>query len=349
LPEVQCVIFFVVTVILSLSFHLYWGGPLKGSVILLAVGSILTRLIAMGKYFPSPSNHRNLHNVIITGGNTGIGKETARQLMEWGAHVIIACRNQDKGRAAMADLVRTCTLPDPQRRVSVMPLDLSSLQSVETFVEAWKSRSDSSIDVLINNAGVMMCPYTLSTDGMELQFATNHVGHFHLTRLLLPFFRANGRIVNVSSAAHIGAPPSPLSWDQLEDKSKYDPVKAYAISKIANIYFTNELHRRLPQLRPDVPLFVYSLHPGTVQSELTRHLPALALRFVTLVRHLFMKTTLQGAQTSLYCAAAKEDLPSGAFFWDCQQGSPSLQAQDRTEAKRLWENTEQRIAKWKQS
>lgn len=348
LPETQSVVFFVTTVVLSVGFHVYWDGPLKGSLILLAVGLFLTRLIAMGKYFPSPANHRSLHNVIITGANTGIGKETARQLMEWGAHVIIACRNQDKGRAAAADLIRTCTLTDPHQRVSVMPLDLSSLQSVEAFVEAWKSRRDSSIDVLINNAGVMMCPYTLSADGMELQFATNHVGHFHLTRGLLPFFRANGRIVNVSSAAHIGAPPSPLPWNQLEDRSKYDPVKAYAISKIANIYFTSELHRRLPKLRPDVPLFVYSLHPGTVQSELVRHLPAFALYFVNMVRHLFMKTTLQGAQTSLYCAAHQPDPPSGAFFWDCQSGSPSVQAQDHTEAKRLWVNTEERIANWKQ-
>lgn len=231
---------------------------------------------------------------IVTGSSSGIGYETARVLANKNAAVIIAVRNMEKGDKAAQKIKNQ--YPDAQ--VTVMELDLANLESVRKFAANFE-REHSRLDLLINNAGVMMPPYSKTADGFELQFGTNHLGHFLLTGLLINLIKKtqNSRIVNVSSSAHKAGN---LNFDDLNwEKRKYNDWKAYGDSKIANIYFTNELARKLTS-KGNNPV-VAAAHPGWTATELQRH--------VSLFRFLntfFAQGIDMGALPTLYAAVAAE-------------------------------------------
>ena len=199
------------------------------------------------------------------------------------------------------------------------------------------------INALINNAGVMACPYSKTKDGFEVQMGTNHFGHFYLTKLLLPRLRSS-RIVNVSSFGHSmwRVPCDATHYAQMSDKNTYDPWKAYSLSKAANILFTRELQRRFctsHQIR------AYSLHPGIVETELDRHMGISdLLRTLTRpIRYVLIKTPLEGAQTNLYCALSNEAKP-GEYHVDCQAVSVlNKYAVDDQVAREWWDFSEKVI------
>jgi len=204
---------------------------------------------------------------IVTGSNTGLGLETARALAAAGATVVLAVRDTVKGAAAASEIARTA----PNADVTVHELDLGSLDSVRSSAAALKSAYPR-IDLLINNAGVMYpSPRKSTADGFELQFGTNHLGHFAFTGLLLDNIigMANSRIVTVSSVGH--RIRAAIHFDDLQWERRYDRVAAYGQSKLANLLFTYELQRRLAA--HSAPTIAVAAHPGLSNTELMRHLP----------------------------------------------------------------------------
>lgn len=272
---------------------------------------------------------------IVTGSNSGIGFEAARMLAEKGAKVVLACRNKDKGNAAKARIEAR----NPAGSVSVMSLDLASLASVRNFADTFKA-DQGGLDLLVNNAGVMIPPYGKTEDGFELQFGTNHLGHFALTARLLELLRRgnDARVVCVASAAHnLGN----LNFDDLQwEQRKYKPWSAYGDSKLANLYFTYELSRRLKDA--GVPVRVTAAHPGYTATNLQRH--SLLARIGNAVA---MKTA-KGALPTVR-AATDPDANSGDYFgpdglgeiWGYPKKVDSnALSKDTGKAKRLWEISE---------
>lgn len=205
--------------------------------------------------------------MVITGATTGVGRRVAVVLAGAGAHVVLACRDEAK-----ADVVREqIKAATPDAKVSVVVLDLASLESVREAAKEIAAEHER-IDVLINNAGVMWSPRTTTADGFELQFGTNHLGHFALTGLLLERLLTveGSRIVTVASPAH---KQGRIDFDDLQSVRRYRRSAAYAQSKLANLLFTYELHRRLTA--KGVPTVALAAHPGSARSELNRNMPIL--------------------------------------------------------------------------
>ena len=207
----------------------------------------------------------NGKTVIITGGNCGIGKQTAIDLAKRKARVILACRDKERGERAARE-VREISC---NQSVEYRQLDLSSLASVRQFATGIID-GHMSVDILINNAGVMRCPFWKTEDGFEMQFGVNHLGHFLLTNLLLDRIKESrgARIVNVSSKAYMRVPKGLDFEDLNSEKKEYNAAKAYGHSKLANIYFTRSLADRLK----DTDVTVNCLHPGVIWTELGRHM-----------------------------------------------------------------------------
>ncbi|XP_063053580.1 retinol dehydrogenase 13-like [Engraulis encrasicolus] len=269
--------------------------------------------------------------VLITGANTGIGKETAVDLAGRGARVILACR--DLGRATLA--AEDIRERSGNGNVVVKKLDLASLQSVRQLAKDILE-TEERLDILINNAGIMSCPKWQTEDGFEMQFGVNHLGHFLLTNCLLDLLKKSSpsRIVNVSSLAHERAE---IYFDDINLDKDYTPQKAYKQSKLANVLFSRELAKRLQ----GSGVTVYSLHPGIIHTELGRHFwPKLALwkRVVYQPLLLLIKTPTEGAQTTLHCAV-DEGLANetGLYYSDCKQKPAAPQGQDDEAARRLWD------------
>jgi NAD(P)-dependent dehydrogenase (short-subunit alcohol dehydrogenase family) len=267
---------------------------------------------------------------IVTGANSGIGRATARSLAAGGAHVVLAMRNVGKGRAAAA------AMPG---EAEVRELDLASLDSVRAFASGW----DGMIDLLINNAGVMVPPLTRTADGFELQFGTNHLGHFALTNLLLE--HVTGRVVTVSSTGHrVGR----IDFDDLNwERKPYRAWRAYGQSKLANLLFTAELQRRLTAAGSGV--LATAAHPGYAATNLQFHSQRRSLDLLSKAgNRLLAQDENGGALPTLYAAVA--DIPGNSFagpggFME-QRGAPKLvgrsaAAQDADVAHRLWETSEQ--------
>ena len=201
---------------------------------------------------------------VVTGANTGLGYETAAALAAKGAHVVLAVRNLDKGKAA-ADLIARRT---PGADVTLQELDLTSLASVHQAADQLHAALDR-VDLLVNNAGIMMTPLGTTADGFELQFGTNHLGHFALTGRLLDLLLVSpgSRVVTVSSIGHrFGR----IRFDDLQSEHGYNRLSAYGQAKLANLLFTYELQRRLVGANA----VAVAAHPGGSSSELSRHLPA---------------------------------------------------------------------------
>ncbi|KAM3877497.1 retinol dehydrogenase 13 [Diretmus argenteus] len=268
--------------------------------------------------------------VLITGANTGIGKDTALDMACRGARVILACRDMTKANAA-ADEIRQRS---GNGNVVVKKLDLASLQSVRDLTKD-VLESEERLDILINNAAVM-CPKWVTDDGFEMQFGVNHLGHFLLTNCLLDLLKKStpSRIVIVSSMGHTSGH---IDFEDINLDKDYTAMKSYTRSKLANVLFGRELAARLQ----DTGVTVYSLHPGIIRTEIGRHMvPTLALwkRILLLPFLMLIKSHRQGAQTTVYCAV-EESLAnvSGLYYSDCAPKTPAPQACDDVAAKKLWD------------
>lgn len=250
-------------------------------------------------------NSRNIPDqkgrvAIVTGSSSGIGLETARVLADKNATVIIAVRNQEKGKAA----AKKITGENQNADIEIMALDLADLASIRNFADTFKNKYPR-LDLLINNAGVMIPPYAKTTDGFELQFGTNYLGHFALTGLLINRLKktSGSRVVNVSSMAHkMGKIDfNDLNWE----KRKYKKWQAYGDSKIASLYFTYALQQRLGNGTADV--IVAAAHPGWTATELQRH-----TGLVSALNNVFAQRIEMGALPTLY-AATVENIKGADF------------------------------------
>jgi len=269
-------------------------------------------------------------SVIVTGANSGIGRAAARALADHGARVVLAVRDTAKGDAAAAAMPGT---------TEVRRLDLASLASIREFAAGWEG----DLDLLVNNAGVMVPPFSRTADGFELQFGTNHLGHFALTNLLLE--HVTGRVVTVSSTGHRFGEIDfdDLNWEQ----RSYRAWRAYGQSKLANLLFTSELQRRL--VAAGSPVLATAAHPGYAATNLQFHSESRAMDVVSSIgNRLFAQDEEGGALPTLYAAVA--DVPGDSFagpggFME-QRGAPKLvgrsgAAKDADVARRLWEVSEE--------
>jgi NAD(P)-dependent dehydrogenase (short-subunit alcohol dehydrogenase family) len=273
---------------------------------------------------------------IVTGSNSGIGFETARVLAGKGATVVMACRNLEKANPK-ADEIRAA---HPSADVEVMQLDLSNLDSVQRFADAFRSKH-SRLDLLINNAGIMVPPYGKTTQGFETQFGVNHLGHFALTGSLLDLLTntPGARIVTVSSVAHL---MGKIDFANLNWEKGYKAQAAYGQSKLANLLFTYELQRRLAAAGKDT--LAVAAHPGWTDTNLQTH--AKAVKFMN---RFFAQNALMGALPTLY--AATEPSVHGAEYFGPSgfmemNGPPkkvksNRRSHDRNVAERLWNVSEE--------
>jgi NAD(P)-dependent dehydrogenase (short-subunit alcohol dehydrogenase family) len=284
---------------------------------------------------------------LVTGGSSGLGQETARALAAHGAEVILTARDVPKGEAVAAG-IRAST---GNSRVAVEALELGSFASIRAAAERVLA-AHPRLDLLIDNAGVMACPFATTADGFELQFGTNHLGHFLLTGLLLPSLRRGrgARIVSLSSRGHH---LSPVVFDDLQfERRPYDRWLAYGQSKTANALFAIGLERRLAA----DGIHAYAVHPGVIVTELVRHMQSEDMELLrTRSRgRMQLKTVEQGAATTLFAATAPElDGRGGLYLEDCRvaqvddapeagEGVRSY-AVDPELAERLWEVSERLV------
>ena len=265
---------------------------------------------------------------LVTGANTGIGRATALELARRGARVHLACRSEAKTKPVLEEIRRLPDAPEPV----FLALDLSDLSSIRRAAETFLG-SGEPLDVLINNAGVAG-QRGFTTDGFELSFGVNHLGHFLLTSLLFDRLRESepSRVVMVSSGSHYQA--KGIDWEAVRRPTRsVTGLPEYAVSKLANVLFAQELARRAA----GSGVTTYSLHPGVIASDAWRRMPA-PLRFTM---KLFMKSTTEGAQTSLYCATSPDLADSSGRFYDaCRERDPNPLATPELAAE-LWTRSEE--------
>ena len=275
---------------------------------------------------------------VVTGANTGLGFETARILAARGASVVLAVRDTDKGKAAAARIAGTA----PGATVTVQPLDLTCLESVRAAAGELRARHPA-IDLLINNAGVMFPPKQTTVDGFELQFGTNHLGHFALTGLLLEQMLPvpGSRVVTVSSLAH--RVRARINFDDLQGERSYSRVGAYGQSKLANLMFTYELARRLSGAGATIAV---AAHPGLASTELARYTPAIVAFFY--VRVMTQKAAM--GVLPVLRAATDPGVAGGQYYGPGgllgTRGYPTLarssrQSRDTAIQRRLWTVSEE--------
>lgn len=291
--------------------------------------------------------------IVITGGNCGLGKETARVLAMGGAKVIIACRSISSGREAIQS-IKESTVLQSESSLDVQQLDLSDFQSIQSFATTF-TNSNRPLHILINNAGVMATPKDITKDGYEIQMGVNHLGHFLLAQLLLSILIKSGtehqpsRVINVSSVGHLLFGPSSNPKKRLSDRLQpldmnnssiaYDRFLAYGDSKLANILFSKALNATM--INKKLPVISVSLHPGNItDTSLKRHavwMPPYAIcqfiynffnfflfnkQNISFFKFLFqdsLKSISQGAATQVYCAVANhQDIIPGGYYMDCK-------------------------------
>ena len=279
--------------------------------------------------------------VLITGANSGLGLRSAEALARAGARVLLGCRNAQRAAVALEAVEACATTAVPE----VVALDLSDLSSIETAAEVVASRVDR-VDILMNNAGVMAIPLQRTADGFEMQFGTNHLGHYALTGRLLPLLLAadRPRVITTSSQAHrIGR----IHWNDVHSRRRYSSWLAYGQSKLANLLFTFELDKRARAARTS--LVAAAAHPGYASTHLQAAGPEmrgsrLGTRTMDLGNRVFAQTDAEGAWPQLY-AATMSDVHGGDYFGPNgpfeMRGSPkrvhtTRRAKDATAAARLW-------------
>ncbi|XP_063633309.1 retinol dehydrogenase 11-like [Cydia splendana] len=279
---------------------------------------------------------------IVTGSNTGIGKETALDLYLRGCRVIMACRDTNKANVAKTEIESLHNCNEGKGSLIVRKLDVSSLSSVREFVSLMLAE-ETKIEILVNNAGVMMAPRGITDDGFETHMATNHFGHALLTLLLLPMLAncSHARVVNVSSMVHHRAE---LDFGDINfETTKYDPLMAYCRSKVANILFARALSQKLRDHNIG-NVSTYSLHPGVISTEISRHFSDTFFRGTTWlfnnVLSWFCKSPRCGAQTTVYCAVDEQCAnQSGLYYSDCAVTASSKYSQNYANAEQLWKVT----------
>jgi len=279
--------------------------------------------------------------VVVTGGNSGIGFETAATLAEMGARVVVTARNADKGRAAVGRITERAEAAGAEGRAQLVVFDLADLASVRRGAAEILEQA-SQLHVLVNNAGLVLSERRETVDGLEATFATNHLGPFLLTNLLLERLResAPARIVTVASGAHRTARKG-MPFEDLQSEKHYAGMRVYGESKLANILFTLELARRLE----GSGVTANSLHPGTVRTGYgadgdTTGLLAFGIR----TGSPFFLTPAQGARTSVYLSSSPEvEGVSGQYFYKCKPVQPKSWARDADAARQLWQVSEELV------
>jgi NAD(P)-dependent dehydrogenase (short-subunit alcohol dehydrogenase family) len=276
--------------------------------------------------------------VTVTGANTGLGYIDAQELARRGAEVILACRDKGKGEAAL----RKIKNEQPEAKAELMLLDLADLASVRNFADEFTSKYDK-LDILINNAGLMFPPYMKTVDGFEIQFGTNHLGHFALTGLLMEHIikTPEARVVTVSSGAHkLGGR---IHFDDLNWQKKYSKIAAYSQSKLANLLFTFELQKRFEGA--GLNIIAVAAHPGMTATELGRYTGLMN----TIANKFIAQKAEIGALPTLYAATAP-DVGGGAYYGPGgifeARGYPKKakiddRARDADVAARLWKVSEE--------
>lgn len=273
--------------------------------------------------------------ILVTGANSGIGFETAKVLAAKGARVLLGCRSEERADSAMSEILAET----PDSDLAFVPLDQASLQSIGAAAQL--VNREKRLDVLVNNAGIMMPPYELTEDGFESQFGVNHLGTFALTGLLLPKLaeRKKSRVVITSSLAHRSGR---INFDDINAETRYNAMQRYAMSKLANILHAAELDRRLRAV--DSNITAICCHPGVADTELARHLPLFAQAVMPLAR-LFLSTSAEGAWSTLAAAAGK-GVTGGKYYgpanfggWSgpATEASRSYRARDEQLAEKLWD------------
>lgn len=276
---------------------------------------------------------------IITGATSGIGAETARVLARRGVRLILPARSYKAAEEAKARIRAEC----PEAQILVMALDLSSLSSVRKFVREFESLH-LPLNLLINNAGKFSHGHGISEDGIEMTFATNYLGHFLLTNLLIKkmvetaeISGIQGRIVNVSSSIHSWFTGDINRYLDLitRNKSEYDATRAYALSKLANVLHTKELAHILKQMKANVT--ANCVHPGIVRTRLTRDREGIITDLVFFLASKLLKTIPQAAATTCYVAThPRLGNVSGKYFADCNETLPSKSGSNSYKAQKLW-------------
>lgn len=280
-------------------------------------------------------------NVVITGANSGLGLETAKHFVSVGYRVVMAVRNVNKGEAAKKDLLRLF----PEGIIEVLCLDLASLSSVHDFVHSFSQKFDS-LDLLINNAGVMVPPYSKTKEGFELQFGSNHLGHFALTGLLLPFLEMgeHPRVVTLSSIAHRGGV---IDFNNLDGSKGYKAMKFYSQSKLANLLFAKELDDRLKH--NGYKTISLAAHPGISYTNLFRLGKEDTPWYIKPLMKLASQPAEKGVLPTIMAATDKK-LVGGEFIGPDgtgnRKGNPAIETPrknvfNRDTMKKLWDVSEQ--------
>jgi NAD(P)-dependent dehydrogenase (short-subunit alcohol dehydrogenase family) len=279
---------------------------------------------------------------VVTGANSGLGYVTSRELARQGARVVLACRDEVRGREAVARLIAEV----PPADIELRSLDLASLASIRAFADGVQADYPA-LDLLVNNAGVMAIPRRETADGFEMQFGTNHLGHFALTGLLLSLLvnQPAARVVTVSSTAH---KPGSINFDDLMHEHNYRRWKVYSDSKLANLLFAFELQRRLAAI--DSPLISVAAHPGTAATNLVKPGAGNPIKatLMTVGIRIIGQSEAQGALPQLYAATAP-DVHGGEYFGPNgigeNRGYPkrvdsTSASKDTAAAARLWARSE---------
>jgi NAD(P)-dependent dehydrogenase (short-subunit alcohol dehydrogenase family) len=271
--------------------------------------------------------------ILITGCNSGLGKESMRVLSLRGATILGLGRTKEKVEEAFKEA--------GVKQGKAFSCELSDPKSVRQCVDELK-KEKSKIDVLLCNAGIMALPKLEKSNGYELQFFTNHIGHFILVTGLLDSLTEEGRVVMLSSAAHNAAPKGGIEFDNLSGEKSYSAWTAYGQSKIANLLFAKELARRFQGTKKTA----YAVHPGVIPTNLGRHMNPIAMAIFGLSKHLFLKSIEQGSATQCYTAVNPNVVQSsGSYFADCNVAVPRKDAEDSELAKKLWEVSEGIVSK----
>ncbi|MEZ4884863.1 MAG: oxidoreductase [Chitinophagales bacterium] len=279
---------------------------------------------------------------IVTGANTGLGFETALALAGKNMEVILACRNMEKAEAAKLKILQKHSFA----KLECMQIDLSSLQSVRAFAANFLQQYDQ-LDLLINNAGIMIPPFSLTEDGFESQMGANYFGHFLLTDLLLETIikTPQSRIVSLSSIAH---KRGKINFDDLQSEKKYSAMEAYSQSKLACLMFAYELQRRLE--KAEIHTISVAAHPGISDTELSRHIPKFATLLLTPMFSLVIAHKPDKGALPTLRAALDENVEGGDYYgpdgWREFKGKPvkvrsTRRSRNEETAKRLWEVSEE--------
>ncbi|HVV49691.1 MAG TPA: SDR family NAD(P)-dependent oxidoreductase [Polyangia bacterium] len=270
--------------------------------------------------------------MLVTGCNSGLGRETARVLALRGARVLATARTVDKARAGIAGL-----------KGDFLPLacELAEPASVRACVAAVKAEAGP-LDAILCNAGVMAIPTPQQKFGWELHLFTNHIGHFILVTGLLDRLAPMGRVVVTASRAHQRAPAGGIDFDDLAGERGYAPMKAYGVSKLANVLFARELAKRLG----GGGRTANALHPGVISTNITRTVPSVGQLVMRAAAPIILKTIPQGAATQCYLAASPAVAQvTGAYYADCNPAETSAAARDLAMAARLWRESEALVAR----